>query len=212
MRRMVCIVNVKIGIEYSAVPQSYCYCQAFGHPESKCENNPLYSKEAHRGKPNNTVPTDKNTSSGNEKGTSSEGFEVDTNTPIDVDCSDTTVIREGAVENIENAGIIDLDDNSNPGNISATIEVSKGNSILEGIPSYGILPTSGIIEGIEEASSLKKPIATENDLIETINNLEENCMPTDTEPTTVTKDNPMTDAAIGDGLTHDSTVEGRFNS
>ena len=199
------IVNVKVGIEYSAVPQSCCYCQAFGHPESKCEYNPLYSKEAHRGKPNNTVPT---ASNGNEKGTSSEGFEVDTNTPLDVDCSDTTVIREGAVENIENAGIIDLDDNRNPGNISANIEVSKGNSILEDIPSYGILPTSGIIEGIEETASLKKPIATENDLIETTNNLEENCMPTDTEQTTVTMDNPMTDAAIGDGLTHDSTVEG----
>ena len=35
------IVKVKVGIEYSAVPQSCKYCQAFRHPDSKCESNPL---------------------------------------------------------------------------------------------------------------------------------------------------------------------------
>ena len=38
------IVKVKVGIEYSSVPQSCSFCKAFGHYDSRCEKNPSYVK------------------------------------------------------------------------------------------------------------------------------------------------------------------------
>ena len=38
------VVKVRVGIDYSSVPQSCSYCRAFGHYDSRCEKNPSYVK------------------------------------------------------------------------------------------------------------------------------------------------------------------------
>ena len=38
------VVKVRVGIDYSSVPQSCSYCKAFGHYDSRCEKNPSYVK------------------------------------------------------------------------------------------------------------------------------------------------------------------------
>ena len=37
------IVKEKVGIQYSAIPYSCKFCKAFGHSDSKCTSNPLFS-------------------------------------------------------------------------------------------------------------------------------------------------------------------------
>ncbi|XP_063941240.1 uncharacterized protein LOC135149469 [Daucus carota subsp. sativus] len=38
------VVKVRVGIDYSSVPQCCSYCKAFGHFDSRCEKNPSYVK------------------------------------------------------------------------------------------------------------------------------------------------------------------------
>ncbi|WOH03943.1 hypothetical protein DCAR_0623348 [Daucus carota subsp. sativus] len=38
------VVKVRVGIDYTSVPQSCSYCKAFGHYDSRCEKNPSYVK------------------------------------------------------------------------------------------------------------------------------------------------------------------------
>ena len=38
------MVKIRVGIDYSSVPQSCSFCRAFGHYDSRCEKNPSYVK------------------------------------------------------------------------------------------------------------------------------------------------------------------------
>ena len=56
------IVKVRVGVDYSSVPQSCSLCRAFGHYDSRCEKNPSYVKPPTKEK----APT-KNKGKGKEK-------------------------------------------------------------------------------------------------------------------------------------------------
>ena len=123
------IVKVKVGIEYSAVPQSCKFCQAFGHPESKCESNPLYDAQR------------RNT--GNEKkgatGVSSTGPDVVDNADVvnDEDVTEGAVNVEAGIEEVVAQVAVSAD--VTVSNVDAVN--AEGTETANGVSSDGIPET-----------------------------------------------------------------------
>ena len=90
------IVKVKVSIEYSAVPQSCKFCQAFGYPESKCESNPLYEANRRNNKPKAASCNNKDAEEGNKTA------------DADVATDAVASVDEDAIENVNEGTGIDI--------------------------------------------------------------------------------------------------------
>ena len=153
------IVKVKVGIEYSAVPQSCKFCQAFGHPESKCESNPLYAQKkdsANAKKDANVVdPTDANVVD------STENNDVEVAGKADGAVGDAVVDDASVDADIVDAEavIVDVAVNS-----ETVIE-----EVVTDIADIGSSPTHGVIL---EGNSVEKDANPNNFIDVTVNIVE----------------------------------------
>ena len=129
------IVKVKVGIEYSAVPQSCKFCQAFGHSDSKCASNPIFEKGNKGKKKKDTSNNTEATVISGEDTEGEKGMKAGQTSPVE----NADLEEQNVVEVADAAGNVNEKDNAQENVVAAETETNSA-----------ILADAVIVENAEE--------------------------------------------------------------